>query len=113
MGPMTTTPTYERPVSATMIVRLANGEEFEATDEDFAKFGYVQKDKVITDWRSFIEDATGKPLLNADSDLSPFWVALFQAVHKPESLTDGSQDDTRGDISRIAAELRAYRERPF
>jgi hypothetical protein len=71
---MTTEPTYERPVPATMIVRLANGEEFEAKAEDFAKFGYANKNTVLADWRAFVEDATGTDLLGADSELNPLWL---------------------------------------
>jgi len=59
MGRMTTEPTYDRPVAATMIVRLANGEGFEAQAEDFSKFGFVDRNTVLADWRAFVEDAIG------------------------------------------------------
>lgn len=34
---------YDRPVKATLLVRLDNGEEWEATPEDMAGFGYVDR----------------------------------------------------------------------
>ena len=37
------TTTYDRPVKATLIVRLDNGDEFEAGPDDLAKFGYVSR----------------------------------------------------------------------
>lgn len=52
-------------------------------------------------------------MISAGSDLVPFWTALHQAAHRPAAQTYGTLDDTRGDISRIAAGLRAYRERSF
>jgi hypothetical protein len=107
---MTTEPTYERPVPATMIVRLANGEEFEAKAEDFAKFGYANKNTVLADWRAFVEDATGTDLLGADSELNPLWLVLHQALNNPESLTDGSMGNTKADVQdldRIVRERKA------
>jgi hypothetical protein len=107
---MTTEPTYDRPVAATMIVRLDNGEEFKAEPEDFAKFGYVDRNTVLADWRLFVEDSTGSDLLNEDSVLNPFWLVLHQALNNPDSLTDGSMGNTKADIQdvdRIVRERKA------
>lgn len=115
MGPMTTEPTYDRPVAATMIVRLANGEEFEAKADDFNKFGYVDKNTVLADWRAFVEDAAGSDVLSADSVLNPLWLVLHQALHNPRSLSDGSMDNTKVDVQDMDRSLREARdaERPF
>lgn len=110
MVPMTTVPTYDRPVAAAMIVRLENGEEFEAKAEDFNKFGYVDKNTVLADWRAFVEDAVGSDLLSADAELNPFWLVLHQALHNPGSLSDGSMGNTKADvqdIDRIVRERKA------
>ena len=92
-----------------MIVRLATGEEFEAKAEDFDKFGYAHTDTVITDWRKFIEAATGTDLLSAGSVLNPFWLALHQALNNPASLTDGSMGNTQSDIQELDRGLRESR----
>jgi hypothetical protein len=109
MGRMTTEATYDRPVPATMIVRLANGEEFEAKAEDFAKFGYVDKDRVMADWRAFIEDATGADLLTLGSELNPLRVALFCALNNPAALTEDSMEETRKQISTMARAVRVFK----
>lgn len=109
MGPMTTEPTYNRPVAATMIVRLANGEEFEAKPEDFAKFGYTDKNTVLADWRAFVEDATGSDLLSEDSVLNPLWLVLHQALNNPGSLSDGSMDNTKADIQDLDRIVREHK----
>jgi hypothetical protein len=106
---MTAEPTYDRPVAATMIVRLANGEEFEAKPEDFAKFGYAHKDAVLAGWRAFVEDSTASNLLSEDSELNPFWLVLHQALHSPGSLTDGSMGNTKADIQDIDRIIRQHK----
>ncbi|HEX9085895.1 MAG TPA: hypothetical protein VF867_00025 [Arthrobacter sp.] len=110
-----TTPRYDRPVPAVMLVSLENGETFEPTAEDFAKFGYVDRNTVLADWRAFVEDATGTDLLSADSVLNPLWLALHQALNNPGSLSDGSMGNTKADIQELDRSLREYRnqERPF
>lgn len=109
MGAMTAAPTYARPVPATMIVRLATGEEFEAKSEDFAKFGYVDPETVLTDWRTFVENAIGSDLLNADSELNPLWLVLHQALKNPSSLTDGSMNNTKADVQDIDRRIRDHK----
>ncbi|ACL42058.1 hypothetical protein Achl_4107 (plasmid) [Pseudarthrobacter chlorophenolicus A6] len=96
-----------------MIVRLESGEEFEATPEDFGKFGYADKNTVIADWRAFVEDATGVDLLREGSELNPLWVALFQALNSPAALTDGSLASIQAEIIALAGDVRAYRQQPF
>lgn len=96
-----------------MIVRLENGEEFEATPEDFGKFGYVDKNTVLANWRAFVEDATGTDMLIEGSELNPLWVALHQALNDPATLTDGSLASTQAEIIALAGDARANRQRPF
>lgn len=101
--------TYERPVPATLIVRLDNGEEFPAKSEDLAKFGFVDKNQVLADWRAFVEDATTVDLLGENSELNPLWLVLHQALFNPASLTDGSMDLTVAGVREIDAKLRRVR----
>lgn len=100
--------TYERPVPAKLIVRLDNGEEFPATLEDLGKFGYVDKNTVLADWRAFVEDAIGSDLLSADSELNPLWIVLHQALKNPGSLNDGSMDNTKADVQELDRRLREH-----
>jgi hypothetical protein len=109
MVAMAIEPTYDRPVPATMIVRLANGEEFEAKAEDFSKFGYVDRNTVLADWRAFVEDATGVDLLTEGSELNPLWVALHQALNNPGSLTDGSMGNTKADVQDLDRIIRQHK----
>lgn len=92
-----------------MIVRLENGEEFAATPEDFAKFGYVGRNTVLADFRAFVEDAIGSDLLSEDSELNPFWLVLHQALNNPGSLSDGSMDNTKADVQEIDRIIREYK----
>jgi hypothetical protein len=92
-----------------MIVRLETGEEFEATAEDFTKFGYAGRDTVLADWRAFVEDATGDDLLTEGSELNPLWTALFQALNNPAALTDGTMASTQTEIFKLAVDLRTFR----
>lgn len=109
MGPMTTEPTYGRPVPATMIVRLANGEESEARPEDFAKFGYADRNTVPSYWRAFVEDAVGSDLLSADSVLNPLWLVLHQALINPASLSDGSMRNAEAGIHDLDRIIRDHK----
>lgn len=92
-----------------MIVRLANGDEFEATPEDFTKFGYVPGENVLTLWRVYVEGAIGSNLLSETSVLNPFWLVLHQALNNPGSLSDGSMDNTKTDIQEIDRIIREYK----
>lgn len=103
-------PTYDRPVEAIMIVRLDGGEEFEASEPDYAKFGYVNRETVLANWRTFVEDATGDNLLTEGSVLNPLWVALHQALNNPASLTDGSLAEIQAQIIQVAGDARAFRD---
>lgn len=71
--------TYDRPVGAKLMVRLDNGDEWEATAEDAAKFGYVNA--LAAYWR--------------------FTDALTTAFTKHGLLNDGLRDLTRCEINPL------------
>lgn len=79
-----------------------------AKAEDFAKFGYVDRNTVLAYWRDFVEDATGTDLLSADSVLNPLWLVLHQALNNPASLSDGSMGNTKADIQELERSLREH-----
>jgi hypothetical protein len=76
--------TYERPVTATLVVRLDNGEEFDAKPEDAGRFGYIGKEALLADFQRFITDAIGKH--PKESEFAQLWNVLVVAVHNPEVL---------------------------
>lgn len=92
-----------------MIVSLENGETFDPTPEDYAKFGYVNRNTVLADWRAFVEDAIGTDLLSEDSVLNPLWLVLHQALNNPGSLSDGSMGNTKADVQDLDRTLRESR----
>lgn len=51
------TASYERQIPAKLLVRLDNGEEFEATDDDLAKFGLIQQVAFVAQLRAFLNGA--------------------------------------------------------
>lgn len=98
-----------------MVVRLATGEEFEAKAEDFAKFGYVDREAVLASWRNFVQDAVGSDVLTEGAVLTPMWHTLFVALNNPEQLPGASMDATRADVKELDRIVREYRAdvRPF
>lgn len=80
-------PTYDRPVKATLLVRLENGEEWEATPEDLEKFHLVNRlDAYMTFNRALTKALTEQGLLGGDG---------------PRDLTDTELNPVRylGEIS--------------
>lgn len=51
--------TYDRPVRAQLIVRLENGDEWEATDDDFAKFGLGNRLKLYSKTIAVLTEGLG------------------------------------------------------
>ena len=47
-------PHYDRPIEAKLVVRLANGEEWDATEKDFKKFGLIVGSKAYMRWHDWI-----------------------------------------------------------
>lgn len=53
--------TYERPVPATLVVRLENGEEWEATAEDLARFRVADRLDLYARFSDLLVAALGLP----------------------------------------------------
>lgn len=61
--------TYDRPIEAKLVVRLSNGEEWEATQADLDRFGLVARNDAYMAFNSALTDAlTSHGLLDYDAD---------------------------------------------
>lgn len=106
-------PAYSRPVEAKLYVHLANGEKFEATKDDLANFGYV--DRLDTYIR--FSDHLAQALVAAGlierhkhltrAKLNPLRYLAETAICHPELLTHPEFAETDADIVAIEQALRA------
>lgn len=56
--------TYDRPVKAALVVRLDNGDEWEATAEDIERFGYREKMAITRSLMDYERVHLGAELVN-------------------------------------------------
>lgn len=105
--------TYERPVKAALFVRLANGEEFEATAADLARFGYVDRlDAYIRFQDRLARTLIDAGLIERDKHLTncainPLRYLAETAIGHPELLDHPDMRDTYDEIVAIELALRA------
>lgn len=99
--------TYERPVTATLFVRLANGEEFEATPDDAAKFGYISTEQLFGDIRALVKAAVGTD--PKESAFAPFWNVLCIAAYNREALHNEAMVPSTEELRALSAEIMAAR----
>jgi len=84
---------YDRPVTATLIVRTEHGEEWEASAEDLRKFGAVPADTVYHRFVDWVDQALATAGVNMsvnESPLNPLRYALECAAyydHLPDQET--------------------------
>ncbi|WP_173056951.1 hypothetical protein [Phytohabitans houttuyneae] len=94
--------TYDRPVEATLIVRLANGDEWKAREEDLAKFDLVRR----LDAYAAFDDHLSKILHEAgliqreltEAQLNPLRYLVELAICHPDLLT-------HRDVAAVNAEV--------
>ena len=106
---MTFTATFDRPVPATLHVHLANGEQFEASAEDLARFGLVPRREI---YRRFQDHLLGV-LQAADAQLdgltatalNPLRYLVELAVSAPDLLTHPETAATDADVVVIERAL--------
>lgn len=105
--------TYERPVPATLIVRLENGEEFAAKPEDLAKFGYIDKNRLLEDVRGFIKVATQHEVTN--TAFAPLWNVLAIAALNRDNLHGPETQHLKDELCHLDSRIRGTRpdEREF
>jgi hypothetical protein len=106
---------YDRPTKATLIVRLANGEEWEATPEDLAKFRLVTRNDAYMGFRRALENVlTNHGLLDYDSseyreitdaELNPLRYFVETAVCYPD-LLDHTEHEAWQSVANLERRLR-------
>lgn len=106
---------YDRPVKATLMVRLANGEEWEATPEDLAKFRLVARNDAYMGFRRALDHIlTNHGLLDYDSDdyreltdaeLNPLRYFVETAICYPD-LLDHPEHEAWLSVANLERRLR-------
>lgn len=112
--------TYDRPVKATLVVRLdnADGEEWEATPEDLAKFGYVDRQEAYFLFRKHYAEALCAAGLSGDdapdgyrdvayAETSPLRHLVDTAILMPELLDHPEHEGWKA-IADIEQRLREH-----
>jgi hypothetical protein len=97
--------TYERPVEAKLVVRLANGEEWEATADDLAKFGYAERYASHYRFRLALIRILESAGLTPDA-ISPIRYLSEVATGTPELLDHDDFAATRAETVAIETLLR-------
>jgi hypothetical protein len=103
--------TYERPVEASLVVRLANGEEWKAKPEDLARFGYIQQADAYMAFQRHVTTV----LLDAglvdreltEARINPLRYLVELAVMHPDLLQHPEIGDTNAEIVAIERALQS------
>ncbi len=107
-------PSYDRPTDATLHVRLANGETWEATPEDLDKFGYVKRLDAYMAFDDTIHEALNAAGLVGrdvtDARINPIRYVVETAVCHPSLLTHPEFRETVADLVEIERRLQATTE---
>jgi hypothetical protein len=88
--------TFERPVKATLVVRLENGDEWDATEEDLDRFGYGRKLGIYGDISDMLLEAMGVENYPEDSVGQAVRYLVECAImydHSPWAREDGTPWD--------------------
>lgn len=110
-APTTFTTSYERPVDATLFVRLADGDEWPATADDLRKFGLVRAIDVYNVFRRkldrILRDGGALPPSQdlTEARLNSLRYLVELAATCPDLLEDGEFAPTAADIVRIEKAL--------
>lgn len=104
--------TYQRPVPAKLIVRLDNGEEWEAKSEDLRQFSlvldYVAYQRFTHELDAILRNAKVLPSADlTDAYMNPIRELVETVLLYPEHLGDASNDTMRADVAAIERTLRA------
>jgi hypothetical protein len=107
------TPIYQRPVEGSLHVHLANGETWEATQADLAKFGLVERMAAYTAFREALSATLargGFPPDASEAAVGALRYLVETTVAHGEPFTpdvNSDDDDTATEILAIERTLRA------
>lgn len=113
---MTREVTYDRPVPAKLlVVRLGNGDEWEAGPDDWSKFGLVRALDAYAAFERHVRTVlTDAGLLKGDltkAQINPLRYIVELAINYPELLAHPEMVDTDLDLVAIERALAAAAER--
>lgn len=99
--------TYDRPVTGDLVVRLANGEQWEATPEDLERFGLIRAldayalvdKKLCQALDGLVDDIT-------DAELNPLRYLVEVCLCYPRHF-----EEFGAEMERLVAEVRQLEER--
>jgi hypothetical protein len=105
--------TYDRPVNARLIVRLENGEEWNATPDDLTRFGLVRRLDAYGAFddrlRTLLDDAGLIDREATEAELNPVRYLVETAICYPELLDHPENVETWQQIVVLERALRASR----
>lgn len=107
--------TYDRPVEAKLHVHLANGETFEATEEDLKRFGYVDSQATFSlMYHRLISTFQEAGLIDHNySDVSNFHIAplitfFTNALRYPDLLDHWENEAMYVEMANVERRLRGW-----
>jgi hypothetical protein len=103
--------TYDRPATATLHVKLENGETWEATPEDLDKFGYVKRLDAYMAFNDHLQEALSSAGL-IQRDLTSAWINPVRyiaelAICHPDLLSHSEVAETDARIVEIERHLQS------
>lgn len=109
--------TYNRPVAAKLIVRLENGEEWEAKPEDLDQFGYTSKLDTYDEFQKALQQAVNVsrediPERYVDlikTSLNPIRYLAEQVIMFRNVASIHVPENTIIDVGNIYRDLEAFR----
>ncbi|MEH0110749.1 hypothetical protein V6N00_13645 [Tersicoccus sp. MR15.9] len=104
------TATFDRPISGTLIVRLENGNEFEASAEDVRRFGFIDEDAPAGRFSAIVRDletlsAHTRPLDASDRPVIDEAIGTLATLVNHLTSTTPAAGDHRHVLRRISALL--------
>lgn len=112
--------TYDRPVPATLQVRLGNGDTFEASPEDLKKFGYLKRDDVFSDMYHRLIDMFVEAGLMGEGDrrdmtdleISPLYNFFSYVLNHPTLIDHWENEGMPVEITNLERRLRGLEPLP-
>lgn len=105
--------TYDRPAKAMLVVRLENGEEWEATDDDLTRFGLCQRGEAYSLFSRTLHAALQRENLLptgrlTDAYLNPIRYLVEVAVCYPHLIRHPEHEDWKSvaDLERALVDWR-------
>jgi hypothetical protein len=108
--------TYDRPINARLIVRLDNGDEWEADEEDLQKFGFLNGHNAYIRWERHISGLLREAGLLGNGDITDTEINAFRYITElilcyPEDFLSHADGEINKEVVDIERNLRSVVER--